>query len=77
MTPDTTESEPETTDSETVDIPLSIIGDKEITPGDTVRLEVVSVDNEGGMFTAKYASPAPVKQSAIDAATSGMDEEME
>ena len=43
--------------SETVSLPMSILGGQEVKPGDVVRLEVVSAD--GDNVTVKYASEAP------------------
>lgn len=44
-------------DSETVDIPASLLGDKSVEPGDVIRLEVVSSDPDSEMITVKYATP--------------------
>lgn len=43
--------------SETFQIPLSSLGGKSASPGDVVRLEIVTVDEEGGMLNVKYAKP--------------------
>ena len=45
----------EKTESSEVQIPKSIVGDQSVEPGDVVRLEVVSVDEETGMLNVKYA----------------------
>ncbi len=46
-----------TEETASVQIPKSIIGDQEVKPGDVVRLEVVSVDDDNGMLNVKYAEP--------------------
>ena len=43
-------------ESSEVQIPKSIVGDQSVEPGDVVRLEVVSVDEETGMLNVKYAA---------------------
>ena len=42
--------------SETAELPLSILGGKEAAEGDVVRLKVVSVDSDNGTLTVAYAS---------------------
>ncbi len=50
-------------DEQTVSLPMSILAGKSVEPGDVVRLEVVSKDDEEGNITVKYAeTPAPEKQ---------------
>ena len=49
---------------ETVSLPMTILGGKSVAAGDVVRLEVVSVDEDGGNVTVKYAteSEAPAAE---------------
>lgn len=54
-----TEPLPPESTNETVDLPASILAGQTVAPGDVVRLEVVSVDDETGMVTAKYATATP------------------
>lgn len=49
------ESHPQEESSETASIPASIVGGQKVSPGDVIRLEVVSAD--GGTITVKYADP--------------------
>jgi hypothetical protein len=56
------------------ELPMSLTGGKDISPGDVVRIQVVSVDPENGTWRGKYAETAP-KRSAIDMTAAG--EEME
>lgn len=58
------------------ELPMELLGGMEVTPGDVVRIEVVSVDPESGMWRGKYATGKP-KRSAIDEAASTVTEEME
>ena len=46
----------ESTESETVSIPLSMLAGKSVSPGDVIRLEVVESDDEGGVVKVKYAT---------------------
>jgi len=46
----------ETTEEATASIPVSLLAGKTVAPGDVVRLEVVSMDEEGGNVTVKYAA---------------------
>lgn len=55
------EEEVETTE-ETVSIPVSLLAGKSVAPGDVVRLEVVSLDDEGGNVVVKYATEAPAPE---------------
>lgn len=55
--------------SETTDIPVSMLEGKSVSPGDVVRLEVVSNNEDSGTITVKYASEKPMA-SAIDSAAS-------
>ena len=52
--PEMPESE-ETSTSITATVPVTIIGDQSVSPGDMIQLEVVSVD--GDTITVKYAEP--------------------
>jgi hypothetical protein len=52
--PEMPESE-ETSTGETATVPVTIIGDQSVSPGDKIQLEVVSVD--GDTITVKYAEP--------------------
>ena len=49
-------------------LPASLLAGKAVKPGDVVRIEVVSVDDEGGTWEGKYASsPKPLKsESTMD-----------
>ena len=42
---------------ESVDLPLSVLGDQAVAEGDVVRLEVVSVDEANGVLKVRYAHP--------------------
>lgn len=44
-------------ESESVSLPLSILGGQTVAPGDVVKLQVVEVDDEGGMISVKYPKP--------------------
>lgn len=46
------------------ELPMELLGGMEVSPGDVVRIQVVSVDPESGMWRGKYASGAG--KSAID-----------
>lgn len=56
-TPESTEEVVEETAEESVQIPTSILGGQSVAPGDVVRLEVVSLDDENGVINVKYAKP--------------------
>lgn len=45
---------PEEEVSESVSLPLSLLGGQTVAPGDMVRLQVVDVDDEGGIVNVKY-----------------------
>lgn len=62
-------------EGETVDIPTSMLGGKTVSPGDVVRLEVVSVNEDSGTVTAKYATPkAPEASGGIAEAVKKFEE---
>lgn len=42
---------------ETATLSLEMLGGQKVSPGDTVRLEVVEVSDEDGTVTVKYATP--------------------
>lgn len=50
------EEYPDTDQSETAELPLSIVGGQAVKEGDVVRLRVVSVGD--GSLTVQYAAPA-------------------
>lgn len=52
---------------------LAILGGKPVKPGDEVRLEVVSVDEDMQSFTVAYPKEQGPKASAIDTAASKFD----
>lgn len=49
----------ETAEEVTASLPVSILAGKTVAPGDVVRLEVVSLDDEGGNVVVRYATEAP------------------
>lgn len=51
-----TPMEPEEVESETVEIPTSLLGEQTVSPGDVVRLEVVALNDDSGTVTVKYAT---------------------
>jgi hypothetical protein len=59
-------------EEETVEIPTSILGGQEVTPGDVVRLEVVTLNGDSGTVTVKYSTPR--KTSSIEEAASVFEE---
>lgn len=59
---------------ETTSLPLSMVGGQPVAPGDVVRLEVVSVDEESGTFTAKYSTPDEPEVGGIDEMAAKMNE---
>ena len=61
--------------ADSIDIPLTIIGEQEVEPGDVVRLEVVSVDNDNGVIKVKYAQPeeSPEEEKSIEGLASAFD----
>jgi hypothetical protein len=54
----------------TAELPLSIIGNQEVSPGDVVRLEVVAVNHDNQSLTVAYAKAPKMtngrKMSATD-----------
>lgn len=42
---------------ETVEIPVSMLAGQEVAPGDVVRLEVVSLNDDSGTISVKYSTP--------------------
>lgn len=58
----------------TAQIPSTMLGGQAASPGDVVRLEVVSVDDESGLLTVKYAkAAAPEKKLGVDAMAAEFD----
>lgn len=55
--------------AETTMLPITMLAGQSVAPGDVVRLEVVSVNDEDGSVEVKYASAKP-NGSAIDEAAS-------
>lgn len=43
--------------AETATLSLEMLGGQKVSPGDTVRLEVVEVSDEDGTVTVKYSNP--------------------
>lgn len=41
--------------SETMEIPVSMLGGQSVSPGDVIRLEVVASDEGSGVVKVKYA----------------------
>lgn len=61
---------PETVDEtevETVDVPLTMLGGATVAPGDVIRLEVVSSNDDSGSVTLKYATPKKASDEGIGA----------
>lgn len=58
---------------ETSDLPMSILAGAEVSPGDTVRLEVVEVDADNGVVRVKYAHPKKKEPVGIEAMTAAFD----
>ena len=59
---------PEEVTEETAIIPSTMLGGQTVAPGDVVKLEVVSVDENTGDVTAKYAAEPEMAE------TGGIDE---
>lgn len=53
-----------TSEEVTASLPVSILAGKTVAPGDVVRLEVVSLDDEGGNVVVRYAAEAPAPEKA-------------
>lgn len=51
------------------ELPMELLGGMDVSPGDVVRIEVISVDPESGMWRGKYSTDKP-ERSAIDEAVS-------
>lgn len=62
--PEMEEMETETAE-ETTMLPITLLAGQKVAPGDVVRLEVVSVNDDDGSVEVKYATATP-KPSAID-----------
>lgn len=62
MMPPGAESEAAATEEVTASLPVSILAGKSVSRGDVLRLEVVSLDEEGGAVTVKYATEAPAPE---------------
>jgi len=60
---------------ETASIPASIVGGQEVSPGDVIRLEVVSTDGE--TITVKYAQPEATEEAAPKKGVEGMAAEFD
>lgn len=71
MGQDTTGEAPTEEAGETAQIPVSLLGGQTVSPGDVVRLKVVSVDEEGGSVTVEYYHP---KQEKAEGEMGGIDE---
>lgn len=68
-------TKPESGDSgETETLSMSLLGGKTVQPGDVVRLEVVSVDEDNGTWEGKYAQSKPMHGKAIDRAAAEYDQ---
>lgn len=59
--------------SETVTLSTEMLGGQKVSPGDVVRLEVVSVSDEDGTVQVKYAQP---KSGGIAKAAAAFNEGM-
>ena len=62
---------------ETVSLPASLLAGKSVTPGDVVRLEVVSVDDDGASVTVKYAAEPVAEEPAESVGLEGMAAEFD
>lgn len=49
---------------QTAVLPLSIIGDQQVAPGDSISLKVVSVDDDG--ITVEYAHEPEAEEDGLD-----------
>lgn len=59
---------------ESATIPTSLLGGQAVSPGDVVRLEVVSLDEENGLVNVKYAKPkAEPKKLGVEALAAEFD----
>lgn len=58
----------EAVEGETVEIPTSLLGEQTVAPGDVIRLEVVTLNDDSGSVTVRYAKPN--KASSIEKAAS-------
>lgn len=65
---------PQEDSAETTEIPVSMLEGQSVQPGDVVRLEVVSNNEDSGTITVKYAQPKEAPGSAIDDAASKFEE---
>lgn len=63
---------PEMDESETIEIPASILGDAVVGPGDIVRLEVVESPEDSEMIIVRYAQPK--KREKPEKGMGGIDE---
>jgi len=59
-------------DEATASLPMSLLAGKSVAPGDVVRLEVVSTDDENGNVVVKYASEPAVAAPEEKRGVSGM-----
>lgn len=64
------ETEEVSPSAETTMLPITMLAGQSVAPGDVVRLEVVSVNDEDGSVEVKYSAPASGQISAIDEAAS-------
>lgn len=53
--------------SETAELPLSIVGDQPVKEGDVIRLTVVSVDQDSGTINVAYDHAKPSSDGGTDA----------
>lgn len=68
------EEAPEMAEAESISqIPLSLLGGQTVAPGDVVRLEVVDVDEDGGMVNVRYSKPEETKALGADALAAEFD----
>lgn len=75
---ETPEVTPEAAPEEaTASLPVSLLAGKSVSPGDVVRLEVVSVDDKGGHVTVKYAAEPPAEEPATKPGVEGMASEFD
>jgi hypothetical protein len=71
------EAAPEAPDEATASLPMSLLAGKKVAPGDAVPMEVVSVDEEAGTFTAKYAAEPPAPAEEEPSGVKGMSAEFD